>query len=156
MNSEIQSQIGGVYLCDSCGEHDADTYSPEDGLLCRYCIKPDPKGFDTMKGYTQERDKFLAVALEAGVSLSHAQEMLRLANVIQRHAINACNRETSAAEDERERAACEKLRLIAENHGLGARVDGDPRGYCVKLIFPSGVYNTWGGREEGYGVPTRF
>lgn len=32
------------------------------------------------------------------------------------------------------------------------RVNGDPRGYPVKLQLPSGRYNTWGGREEGYGI----
>lgn len=30
---------------------------------------------------------------------------------------------------------------------------GDPRGSTVRVKFPSGVYNTWGGAEHGYGVP---
>lgn len=30
----------------------------------------------------------------------------------------------------------------------------DPRGFTVKLLLPSGRYNTWGGREDGWGVPT--
>lgn len=32
---------------------------------------------------------------------------------------------------------------------------GDPRGECVKLMLPSGRYNSWGGAEEGFCVPTR-
>lgn len=32
---------------------------------------------------------------------------------------------------------------------------GDPRGACVKLILPSGKWNSWGGEESGFCVPTR-
>ena len=31
----------------------------------------------------------------------------------------------------------------------------DPRGAVVKLILPSGKWNSWGGAEDGYCVPTR-
>ena len=41
---------------------------------------------------------------------------------------------------------------LAVSHGGSARIDGDPRGYIVKLILPSGRNNTMGGREAGYGV----
>ena len=30
--------------------------------------------------------------------------------------------------------------------------DDDPRGYSVRLLLPSGKYNTFGGRDEGWGV----
>jgi len=33
------------------------------------------------------------------------------------------------------------------------RFTGDPRGYCVKLIMPDERYNTWGGAEDGIGIP---
>ena len=33
------------------------------------------------------------------------------------------------------------------------RFHGDPRGYVLKIMLPSGRYNTWGGAESGYGVP---
>lgn len=39
--------------------------------------------------------------------------------------------------------------------GLTPRFGGDPRGYTVSLHLPSGAYNSWGGAENGYGVPTR-
>jgi len=41
---------------------------------------------------------------------------------------------------------------IATRNGAGVRLDGDPRGYVVKLRLPSGRHNTWGGSESGYGV----
>lgn len=36
--------------------------------------------------------------------------------------------------------------------GLGAVLQGDPRGAAVKLVLPSGRTNDWG--QEGYCVPT--
>lgn len=35
---------------------------------------------------------------------------------------------------------------------VGVTFNGDPRGYAVKLHFASGVYNTWGGKSEGWGI----
>ena len=35
---------------------------------------------------------------------------------------------------------------------IGVTFNGDPRGYAVKLHFASGAYNTWGGKEEGWGI----
>lgn len=32
---------------------------------------------------------------------------------------------------------------------------GDPRGCCVKLLLPSGRWNSMGGAEDGFCVPTR-
>jgi hypothetical protein len=46
-----------------------------------------------------------------------------------------------------------KIRAICEEIGCGVKLGGDPRGYTVKVIVPSGRYNTWGGAEEGWGVP---
>jgi len=34
---------------------------------------------------------------------------------------------------------------------MGVKLSGDPRGYTVKLIVPSGRTNDWG--REGIGVP---
>lgn len=49
---------------------------------------------------------------------------------------------------------CEKrIREICADLGLRVELGGDPRGFTVKIHFPSGKYNTWGGRESGYGVP---
>jgi hypothetical protein len=48
-----------------------------------------------------------------------------------------------------------RLEQIINKHGalaLKADVTGDPRGYCLKLHLPDGSYNTWGGKEAGYGI----
>lgn len=45
------------------------------------------------------------------------------------------------------------IRAIASRYDLRVHFDGDPRGYCVKLHTIRGdVYNTWGGKESGYGI----
>ena len=38
--------------------------------------------------------------------------------------------------------------------GVKVELGGDPRGATVKLHLPSGKYNTMGGSESGYGVPS--
>jgi hypothetical protein len=58
-------------------------------------------------------------------------------------------------------ARCEKRRERIERRiaeickplGIVADFQGDPRGYTVKLHLPTGASNTWGGREDGFGVP---
>lgn len=56
---------------------------------------------------------------------------------------------------ERQDAAAQK-HIIAACSELGLVPDfgGDPRGYTVKIKLPSGRYNTMGGKEDGWGVPT--
>ncbi len=46
-----------------------------------------------------------------------------------------------------------RITEICQSIGVRPNFGGDPRGYTVKLHLPTGVYNTWGGAEEGYGVP---
>jgi hypothetical protein len=83
-----------------------------------------------------------------------ARLLLRDAAVIQRHAVNQCNRETSPQEDARARQAADRiLTLLAVYPGVGVMFGGDPRGYCVKLTLPSKRYNNWGG--ETWGIPTQ-
>lgn len=55
---------------------------------------------------------------------------------------------------EKKTAACEKrIKEICAGFNLPVTMGGDPRGSTVKLKLPSGVYNTWGGSEDGYAVP---
>jgi hypothetical protein len=82
-----------------------------------------------------------------------AKELLRDAAVIQRHSITGCNRETTPQEDARCNQAAARIRKLLSNYpGVGVDFGGDPRGYVVKLILPSGRYNNMGG--EGWGIPT--
>ncbi len=67
---------------------------------------------------------------------------------------NNAAREAWEAQRERKELACEKrIKEICAGFNLPVTLGGDPRGYTVKVKFPSGAYNTWGGSEEGYGVP---
>lgn len=55
--------------------------------------------------------------------------------------------------EKREAQIERRISELASEIGCKANFGGDPRGYTVKLILPGGEYNTWGGKEEGYGVP---
>ena len=80
--------------------------------------------------------------------------LIRDAKVIQRHCVNACNREVTSQETARAMQAEHRMRKVLANYpGVELVVGGDPRGYCCKLLLPSKRYNTWGGAESGYGVP---
>lgn len=56
--------------------------------------------------------------------------------------------------ERQEQAAQAHITKAAEELGLVPDFGGDPRGYTVKIKLPSGRYNTWGGKEDGWGVPT--
>jgi len=98
-----------------------------------------------------------------------ARALMRHAKTHGRLACEACNGYPGGRHDyrfddkfleqwEAKRAAHEarieaRMVEILAPFGIVPRFGGDPRGYTVKIHFPSGAYNTWGGREEGYGVP---
>lgn len=46
-----------------------------------------------------------------------------------------------------------RIKEICEELGICVKFGGDPRGYTVTVFLPSGKSNTWGGKEEGYGIP---
>jgi len=48
-----------------------------------------------------------------------------------------------------------RICTACEPWGIKPHFSGDPRGACVKLILPSGRWNSFGGAEEGFCVPTR-
>ena len=67
---------------------------------------------------------------------------------------NRTERETWEEQREWKELACEKrIREICAGFNLPVHFGGDPRGFTVKLKLSRGAYNTWGGSEEGYGVP---
>lgn len=110
-----------------------------------------------MVSYQVERERFFAVmAKEVPTATEHdVRAFLRDAATLARLAVVNCNRELTKAEDKRDDAATARVLARAKALGLEADVDGDPRGYVVKLHLPGGSFNTWGGKESGYGVPTR-
>ena len=63
-----------------------------------------------------------------------------------------CNYGLTPAQEKRVVNIEAKVKAICDVLGVGVKFNGDPRGYAVKLILPSGDYNTWGGKEEGWGI----
>ena len=47
----------------------------------------------------------------------------------------------------------DKVRSILARAGMALNhFNGDPRGYAVYIDLPNGSYNSFGGREHGYGI----
>lgn len=69
----------------------------------------------------------------------------------QRNAENLCNVEGAVDRRDNIRKAVAKVLKDSNLDFLKFKVGGDPRGYCLKIIMPSGRHNTWGGAEEGWG-----
>lgn len=83
------------------------------------------------------------------------QELLQLARQHGRLCEIYCNRGFAPREERKKQRIEKRIHTICLELGKGfrAKLNGDPRGYTVKLILPSGRYNTWGGAEDGWGVP---
>ena len=116
--------------------------------------------------YQKDRDEFVAAIVAEVVDYAYqfggdregvnlARLILRNAVTIQRHAINNCNRLTSLAETHRAARCEEHIRIACKPWGIKPTFNGDPRGAVVKLLLPSGRYNSFGGKEDGYWVPVR-
>jgi len=84
-----------------------------------------------------------------------SKEIRRLGRRAKRLAVQNCNGPWGDADDDKHTAnAVAVSALCCEfDQRIEAHVGGDPRGYTIKLILPTRVYNTWGGEESGYGVP---
>ena len=51
--------------------------------------------------------------------------------------------------------ARQRIEAACKPWGIVPNFQGDPRGACVKLLLPSGRWNSMGGAEDGFCVPTR-
>jgi hypothetical protein len=80
---------------------------------------------------------------------SRLQRLAKRHHRLQEH---ECNRGLSAKEQKKEARIEAQARVLVEALGWKLRVGGDPRGYTLKVLLPSGRYNTWGGAEEGWGI----
>lgn len=80
-------------------------------------------------------------------------QMIRLAkehHTIQEH---DCNGTKTSRMEKREFTIERQIKEIGIKLNLAPHFSGDPRGYTVKLHHSSGnLWNTWGGRETGYGI----
>lgn len=118
-----------------------------------------------MSRATNRQDFINAVRKHAGKRLTMeeqdaaAKAIMRVAATIKRIAEKECNESLSAEDEQSALRARVRLTTLCTLLGVNFKVGGDPRGYTVKILFPKDKdgrrpYNTWGGEEEGYGVPT--
>lgn len=85
------------------------------------------------------------------------QELFALGRRAAALALKQCNDPRWSDKDEKAQTRCEKrANEIVEPYGLRAEVQGDPRGYCLKLFSTDKRKplrgNTFGGDESGYGI----
>lgn len=108
----------------------------------------------------KDREEFVAVLtkelgnVEPLEAAAAARALMRLASTWQRIQVDKCNRPQTGTDEAREFKTENLLVGWAKRYRLSLDLGGDPRGYTVKVKLPSGRYNTWGGKEDGWGVPT--
>ena len=120
--------------------------------------------------YQKDRDEFVGVIVAEVASQNRgaipqwarqqnaaalARLILRNAATIQRIAVKACNEGQSDKLDSQCEVAKNHIAAACAPWGIKPNFNGDPRGAYVKLILPSGRWNSFGGAEDGYCVPTR-
>ena len=85
------------------------------------------------------------------------RELMRRAQRLHGYAVAACNYSMTPGQEKRQEGIERRVVALVAAIGPGWRADTqrDPRGAVLKILMPSGRYNSWGGRECGYCVPTR-
>ena len=84
-----------------------------------------------------------------------ARLILRNAATLDRLAVKQCNDPWTDCDERQVEQARARIDEACKPWGIVAAYSRDPRGAVVKLLLPSGRYNSWGGAEEGFCVPTR-
>lgn len=99
--------------------------------------------------------EFRELLVSKGVTPERVTHLLTLANRYQVLMTIACNNDVGDKFAQEEYELENALRAYVGGPITAVNLSGDPRGFTVKLILQSGEYNSWGGKESGYGVPTR-
>src|SRR5437870_2457438 len=82
-----------------------------------------------------------------------AADLCRLANSLNRLNEIACNCGLSERQEQRQQQLQERIKAVLDRAGLILNhFESDPRGYAVYIDLPDGSYNSFGGRENGYGI----
>lgn len=82
-----------------------------------------------------------------------ATELFSLARALHRLNEVSCNCGLTPRQEKRMQNLEEKVRTVLGRAGLAlSHFNGDPRGYAVYVDLPDGSYNSFGGREHGYGI----
>lgn len=80
-------------------------------------------------------------------------ELIKLGNTLSNLAVANCNYGLSPRQETRRDNIRDRIAAIGKELGVTFTTGGDPRGYVLKLKTPeSGRYNSFGGREDGWGV----
>lgn len=108
--------------------------------------------------YQRDRENFILVCAKNNVPADVARLVMRHANTCQRIAAVFCSVELSDRETkrlEKQDASCSRrISEVLAPYNVTADFQGDPRGSVVKVCFPGGQRNDWGG-DNLYCVPTR-
>lgn len=108
----------------------------------------------------KDREEFVAVLTrELSAEPPHqcanlARDLMRLGSTHSCLCVQWCNGPWDKSDEVKLDRVRERIVKLVEPYGIKANCHGDPRGFTVKLLLPSGRYNTWGGKEDGWGVPT--
>ena len=86
-------------------------------------------------------------------SFQYGYELMKLAKQSERYNLLHCNVGLTPQQEKLDAIVDQKVRDIAEKLQTTIKIGGDPRGYALKIMLPSKMYNTWGGPEDGYGIP---
>jgi len=82
-----------------------------------------------------------------------ATELCKSANSLNRLNEIACNCGLSERQEQRRQNLQTRIKAVLERAGLVLNhFESDPRGYAVYIDLPDGSYNSFGGRENGYGI----
>ena len=82
-----------------------------------------------------------------------ATELCRLANSLSRLNELACNSGFSERQERRKQQLQKRIKTVLVGAGLILNhFESDPRGFAVYIDLPDGSYNSFGGRENGYGI----
>jgi len=82
-----------------------------------------------------------------------ATELCKSANSLSRLNEIACHCGLSERQEQRKQKLQERIKTLLDRTGLVLNhFESDPRGYAVYIDLPDGSYNSFGGRENGYGI----
>lgn len=125
-----------------------------------------------MKASKQDREMFVAVFMESAIASNRlavptlplnlhnvvycARRVMSLGSSMGTLAVRLCNGDIDQEYyDKRKESIRKRITEAATVAGATEIIlGGDPRGHTVKLVFPTGRANTWGGVADGYAVPT--
>lgn len=102
------------------------------------------------------RDEFFYRLGREGLPIGAGPAFMRLARALERLNVRESNEGGSDAIDRaRKRHRAAAVDLARELGIIAVQFGGDPRGYALALLLPSGASNSWGGDPaDGWGVPS--